>query len=186
FLKSVSDARDWVFNTDREGNVTQNGTREANWYMRVPQSALEGEEVGVIVYGHGLLGSRKGIDREIWGELANQHNYILLATDWTGMAKDDRGTAIAGTRDISNFQGVADRMHQGILEFLLLARAANHRLADLDALTERNVNVASDQLFYMGASQGGIYGQTFMALTDQIERGFLAVPGNNYSTLLQR
>lgn len=186
FMESVSDSRDWVFHTDEQGNVTQNGTREAKWYMRVPQSALEGEQVGVIVYGHGLLGSRKGIDRDIWGKLANQHDYILVAANWTGMSENDRGTAIAGTRDITNFQGITDRMHQGILEFLMLARAARHRLGDLEALTERNVNVASDQVFFVGASQGGIYGQTVMALTDQMERGFLAVPGNNYSTLLQR
>ncbi len=186
FMESVGDDREWITHRDEEGVVVQNGTREANFLMRVPQTALDGEQVGVVLYGHGLLGSRDGIDRELWGELAEDNHYILIAADWTGMAEEDRSTAVAGTSDISNFQGVADRMHQGILEFLLLARTARHRLAGLEALTERGVDVDSEEVFYVGASQGGIYGQTVMALTNQIERGFLAVPGNNYSTLLHR
>lgn len=186
FMESVSDAREWVFHRDDSGEVAQNGTRAADFYMRVPQSALDGEQVGVVVYGHGLLGDRSGIDRRIWARLAEEKDYILVAADWTGMAKGDRATAASALRNIDNFQGVADRMHQGILEFLMLLRSSRHRLSEMAALTDRGVDVDGDEVFYVGASQGGIYGQTVMALTDQIERGFLAVPGNNYSTMLQR
>jgi len=186
YMREADDGRNWVFNLGEDGGVRQNGTRDAQFLMRVPHSALEGEPAGVVVFGHGLLGSRDQLRFGPWGELADRRNFVLVATDWTGMASGDQGTAIAATTDISNFQGIADRVHQGILEFLLLARSAEGRIPELEALTSRGVTVDPDDVFYVGASQGGIYGQTFMALTKTVERGFLVVPGNNYSTLLKR
>lgn len=186
YMKRVGDSRKWIFNLNEQGEVVQNGTREAKFLMRVPHTALEGEEVGVVLYGHGLLGSREEIKARVWSKMAKEHNYIFIATDWTGMAHFDRQTAIAATTEISNFQGMADRLHQGILDFLVLGRAAKHRLANLKPLTSRNVKVDTDDVHYAGGSQGGIFGQTYMALSEEITRGFLAVPGNNYSTMLQR
>jgi len=187
FMREVGDSRKWTFNLGEDGEVVQNGMRDARFLMRVPHSVLDGgEPAGVVVYGHGLLQSRDEIRSEIWSELADRYNYIVIATDWTGMAEGDRGTAASATVDISIFQGVADRLHQGMLEFLMLGRSARSHLPGLTALTSRNVTVDDEQVYFAGASQGGIYGQTVMALTEEFERGFLAVPGNNYSTLLQR
>jgi hypothetical protein len=39
---------------------------------------------------------------------------------------------------------------------------------------------------YLGISQGGIFGGTFMAITTEIERGVLDVPGQPYNLLLNR
>jgi hypothetical protein len=186
FMEAVPGSQEWQFHLDEDGNVAHNGTREARFLMRVPHSVLQGEPAGVVVYGHGLLQSRTEIRADVWSQLAERYNYIVIATDWTGMAKGDRSRALSATSNISLFQGVADRLHQGILEFLLLGRSASHHLPRMEALTSRNVTVQADETFYTGASQGGIYGQTVMALSGEFERGFLAVPGNNYSTLLQR
>lgn len=186
YMTEVTDSRNWAFNLDENREVTQNGTRKAKFLMRVPRAALEGEPAGVILYGHGLLGNRNAVKYGPWAKLADQQNYVLIAADWTGMASGDQQTALAATTNISYFQGIADRMHQGILEFLLLARSSKHRLPELEALTSRGANVDGEEVFYAGASQGGIYGQTFMALTETVSRGFLVVPGNNYSTLLKR
>ena len=41
-------------------------------------------------------------------------------------------------------------------------------------------------MFYSGGSQGGIFGGAIMAIAEDFERGFLAVPAANYSTLLHR
>ncbi|MCB1842559.1 MAG: hypothetical protein KDI09_06315, partial [Halioglobus sp.] len=40
--------------------------------------------------------------------------------------------------------------------------------------------------YYFGGSQGGILGASLMALTTDIERGLLAVPGQSYNLLLNR
>jgi hypothetical protein len=186
YMEETDDDRSWIFHLDEEGEVVQNGSRSAKFLMRVPHAALDGEEVGVILYGHGLLGSRDEIRSSVWSRVAQQYNYIFIATDWTGMAAADQQTAIAATSDVTNFQGIADRMHQGILEFLMLGRTAKYRLDDLPVLKDAGVDINTDDVFYAGGSQGGIYGQTFMALSTELTRGFLAVPGNNYSTLLQR
>ena len=43
-----------------------------------------------------------------------------------------------------------------------------------------------EQSFYHGISQGGIFGVTYMALTTDVERGALGVPGMPYNLLLSR
>ena len=40
--------------------------------------------------------------------------------------------------------------------------------------------------YYFGGSQGGILGASLMALTTDVERGLLAVPGQSYNLLLNR
>lgn len=109
-----------------------------------------------------------------------------MATDLLGMAPEDQNSALSALLDINNFPRVADRLHQGMLDYLLLTRAARQRLPQLDAVTSHQIQVDTSEQYYMGASQGGIFGQTFMALSPDVHRGFLGVPGNNYSTLLYR
>ena len=55
----------------------------------------------------------------------------------------------------------------------------------LDFVKKNNVKYSQD-LYYSGNSQGGIYGQTVMAVTPYVERGHLGQAGNDYSTLLHR
>ncbi|QDG53641.1 hypothetical protein FIV42_23710 [Persicimonas caeni] len=175
----------YVFNLDDEGNLVQNGTRDADVLIRVPHSAVD-EPAGLLTYGHGLLGSREEIYAGHLSQIANDYNYILVAVDLVGMSYRDQEAALTSVLDLSNFTKLADRLHQGMLEYILVTRAAGTRLPGLEEITSRNIQVYTDEQYYMGGSQGGIFGQTFMALTPDIERGYLAVPGNNYSTLLYR
>ena len=46
--------------------------------------------------------------------------------------------------------------------------------------------IDTTRLYYDGNSQGGIMGGALVAVSPDIERGALGVPGMNYSTLLQR
>src|SRR5262249_46750800 len=46
--------------------------------------------------------------------------------------------------------------------------------------------IDTDEVFYSGGSQGGIFGGAIMAIAEDFDRGFLAVPASNYSTLLHR
>jgi hypothetical protein len=56
----------------------------------------------------------------------------------------------------------------------------------LPEVVERGITIDTADHYYSGISQGGIFGGTYMALTTDITRGHLGVPGQNYSTLLQR
>jgi hypothetical protein len=46
--------------------------------------------------------------------------------------------------------------------------------------------IDTTEVYYSGGSQGGIFGVAIMSIAEDFKRGFLAVPGANYSTLLHR
>jgi hypothetical protein len=73
-----------------------------------------------------------------------------------------------------------------MLEHVLLTRGMRERLEDLAPISERGIKVDKSRVYYSGISQGGIFGATFMALTPDITRGHLGVPGMDYFTLLGR
>ncbi len=180
----ISDA--WKLSRDEDGQIQRVGEpRQVPVLVRIPYRALEGEEVGLIVYGHGLLGGRWEIYADHLGQIAEQAGYVVVAVDLVGMAHTEGDAAQEAVQDLNHFIALSDRLHQGLLEYLLLARTAAEALVELEPGDEQ-LSIDPDDVHYMGGSQGGIFGATFMALTPDIERGYLAVPGNNYSTLLHR
>ena len=46
----------------------------------------------------------------------------MCGTRWTGFEEDDLGTVGAVISDFSNFPRFIDRQHQGVLNFMVLAR----------------------------------------------------------------
>ena len=185
---AVSDA--WKLHRDEGGQIQRaEETREVEALVRVPRVAFEQDEIGLIVYGHGLLGGRTEINAPHWAQLAQERGYALVAVDLVGMSHQDQDSAMEAVQDVNHFIALADRLHQGLAEYLLLAAEAPEAVPELDfdlELFEGEFSIDADDVHYVGASQGGIFGGTFMALTQHVERGYLAVPGNNYSTLLHR
>ena len=179
----------WKLHRNDDGDIEQNGTREVPVYARIPHSALDGDETGVVVYGHGLLGSRYQIGATTWDRAAEEMGVAFVAVDLVGMSHHEAGAAQETVFDINHFVALSDRLHQGLAEYLLLAHTAADELPGLevpDGVDDYDIDIDPDDTHYAGASQGGIFGGTFMALTPDVERGYLAVPGNNYSTLLHR
>lgn len=178
----------YVFNLGEDGLPTPSGTREARFYIGIPHSALDGTPHGLVQYGHGFFGTARGTIGS-WthnGQLANEHNVIFFGSFLTGMMEEDRPTTEALIFDFSKFPWLADRIHQGLLEYILLARAMKQRFADLEVVTDAEIAINTDRMFYLGISQGGIFGATYMALAPDIERGHLGVPGQNYSLMEHR
>jgi hypothetical protein len=60
------------------------------------------------------------------------------------------------------------------------------RFPELEEVVSRGIVVNKDELFYSGISQGGIYGASYVALSPDVTRGHLGVPGNHYALLLHR
>jgi hypothetical protein len=128
--------------------------------------------------------------------IAAQQNLATFALDWKGFASDDVATVLTAlsSGDLSTFRAVPERMHQGTLNFLMAMRtlsvAANGGAATpLNEALERDCGGAmidGGKRYYFGGSQGGILGASMMALTTDIERGLLAVPGQSYNLLLNR
>jgi hypothetical protein len=137
------------------------------------------------LYGHGLLGDASEVDLPPQRSMVKDHDFIYCATDWKGMASEDVPNVGTILTDLSRFPTLTDRVQQGIVNFIYLGRLMT-RAGGLPSDPALTGKIDTAHLFYDGNSQGGIYGGTLTAVSPDIERSVLGVPGMNYSTLLQR
>ena len=145
-----------------------------------------------VVYGHGLLGSADEISSSLHRDIANKLCVIELATDFIGLSSDDLtylGGQVLGKFD--NLSVTADRLQQAQLNFAVLARMARQKIKDLPALTVEGTAggrplLDGTQVYYLGGSQGGIFGNTIVAISPDLDRGVLNVGAGNYSMMLPR
>jgi hypothetical protein len=147
----------------------------------------------VSLYGHGLLGSASEVTAGNVKAMANEHNFVFCATDWSGMSTQDLPNIATILGDLSNFSSLPDRAQQGFVNFLYLGRLLIHPLGFPNdpnfKYTKGGVVqkvIDNRRLFYDGNSQGGIMGGSLAALAPDYNRAVLGVPAMNYSTLLRR
>ncbi len=173
----------------RPGNVYR-----ARYACKIPRSSLNGPaRTGnrAAIYGHGLLGDIGELNQDQIADMTFEHGFVYCATNEIGMAGEDVPNAIEILRDLSKFPSLADRVQQGWLNELFLARlmihpngfAANAAFRDGG---RTDVDLGPGRAYYDGNSQGGIMGGGVLAVSPDIDRGTLGVTGMNYSTLLQR
>ncbi len=176
-----------TFNEDAAGLPTRNGTFSAVFRCVVPTSALT-TPARASLYGHGLFGSVSEVTAGNVQDMAAEHNMVFCGTNWVGMSNDDIPTAAGILSDLSKFDELADRMQQGVLNFLFLARLMKMSpgLATNAAFQNSTGGsvIAPGNVYYDGNSQGGIEGGVVMAVSQDITRGVLGVSGMNYGGLL--
>jgi hypothetical protein len=171
--------------TQIPGNVMK-----VDFRCRIPKVALENPgEARPSLYGHGLLGSYNEIGQGQLKDMMSEHNFVFCATDWAGMADQDLPNVLTILGDLSKFNTLADRVQQGMLNFLYLGRLMIHP----DGLSSQpqfqkdgQPILDTERLFYDGNSQGGIIGGALAAVAPDYNRAALGVLGMNYSTLLNR
>jgi hypothetical protein len=170
---------------------TTNPTVQAPFMCNISVATMAGTEPAHLVeYGHGLLGSNDEINAGNVRDMSNEHNVVHCATKWAGMSEDDIGNAATTLGEFGNFPTMADRLQQGVLNQIFLGRLMirkgglgddkNFRRADGSSIID------TGHLDYDGNSQGGIMGLMLAAVSPDIERAVLGVPGMNYSLLLPR
>ncbi len=175
---------------------TPGNTQAANFICLIPRVAVDGPQViksRASLYGHGLLGTASEITAGNIKSMANEHNFVFCATDWSGMSTSDV-PAIAGMLvDLSTFAALPDRAQQGFVNFMYLGRAmihqqgfSSHPAFQFTKPSGTTSVLDTRRLFYDGNSQGGIMGGALTALAPDFNRAVLGVPGMNYSTLLRR
>ncbi|MEZ5256185.1 MAG: hypothetical protein R2705_04650 [Ilumatobacteraceae bacterium] len=160
----------------------ENGTIRAPFTCIVPSSD-SGQPLHLVQYGHGLLGSADEVASAPMRDFAAEHDAVLCATDWIGMSSSDLLFAAAALGDVSLFPAVADRLQQGFVDAMVLGRAMTDEAGELVAALG---DVDTSQLDFIGNSQGSILGLALTALSPDIERAVLGVPGINFSLLLPR
>jgi hypothetical protein len=174
---------------DEDGMPYYNGEQDVEFTVRIPCSLIAEPRAGRLVqYGHGLLGDQSEVYTGWLSEAANEYGWVLFATDWTGMKFDDVAVILDEiATGMSNFATVPERLHQGVLEFLITAEAMTTSGAADPLLSSEGVLLYDPgQLYYYGNSQGSILGGAYVPLSKRIERGVFGVGGMPYSLLLTR
>jgi hypothetical protein len=173
---------------DGDDEPVQNGNADYPFVLLVPESC-RGRSCPIVQYGHGLFGDRYAVDDSGYYEAANTFGAIVISMDWIGMSNKDVSiiAAAAGAGDISRFATIPDRSEQGMVNLAVALRTLETGMAADPTLTFDGVPVVDgDTRYYVGGSQGGIYGATYMAVTPDITLGALVVPGAAYSLMLPR
>jgi hypothetical protein len=171
-------------------------TMAANFTCLIPRVAADGPQVTPArpsLYGHGLLGSASEITGGNIKAMADEHNFVFCATDWSGMSTQDVPNIGSILADLSNFSSLSDRAQQGFVNFMYLGRLMIHPAGFNTNAAFQFIKGGQPQavidparLFYDGNSQGGIMGGSLTALAPDFNRAVLGVPAMNYSTLLRR
>jgi hypothetical protein len=194
YLKGTT-LRGWTwytFNQGANGLPTAEGTTSVDVWIRVPRSAVRSATNpnppphSIVQYGHGLMGAGDEVRAGYNNFIANNHRVIFVAASLQGMSFEDFVTVGQVLRDFSRFPFIADRLHQGLTNWVAVMRSMMRRFNALPEAIARGIQVNADERFYSGISQGGIFGGTYLAISPDITRGHLGVPGNNYGTLLHR
>jgi hypothetical protein len=173
------------------GVPTQNGYATVPFLVDIPHIAVGGAPARPTLWGHGLLGTRSQIGS--LSLLANTYNFVVGGVDMQGMSNPDVLPAIAQVvQDFSKFHFIPERLHQGFLNHLLLGRLMGDPIAGFNSDPAFQLGgggagvIDTTEVYYSGGSQGGIFGMAIMSIATNFNRGFLAVPAANYSTLLHR
>jgi hypothetical protein len=179
-------------NPDAVPSQVPGQTYQANFICNLGRSSFDNHQtMRPVEYGHGLFGSADEVNSGPQKTMASRFGMMYCATDWTGMATADVPNAVVALSDMSRFPWLTDRVQQGELNFLYLARLMAHpqgfssnpafKFADGTSV----INL-TDGVYYDGNSQGGIYGGTVCAVSPDVRHCVLGVPGMDYSILLPR
>jgi hypothetical protein len=171
---------------DAQGLPVQQGWIERPFFVKVPKTAKDGTPHGLIQYGHGLNGHADEVGAGYNRDIAEDHKYIFFACHWTGMSQYDVASILLFINNLDDFGTMPDKLQTGFVEAVLLGRAMRDRFSDLAEVKAKQISINKAELYYSGISQGGIYGAPYIALSKEVQRGHLGVPGNNYSLLLHR
>ncbi len=179
-------------NPDADPSQVPGQTYQAGFICNVGRTAFENQQtLRPAEYGHGLFGSDSEVNSSPQTEMANRDGMMYCATNWFGFANADVPNAVLALSDLSLFPILVDRTEQGELNFLYLARleisprgfATNPAFQYPDGKSFINLG---DGVDYDGNSQGGIYGGTVCAISIDVRRCALGVPGMDYPILLPR
>lgn len=172
-----------------DGMPAQNGTAEFPIIVNIPRSATPDTPVRPIQYGHGLLGSRDQANAGWLAQFGNENGFMPFGVDWVGMSDIDYPTVVLSisSGNLADFRLIPERLVQGIVNALsamrlMLGGFGQHPELMVDG---RSI-IDTSEGFYTGDSQGGIFGGTYMAITTDVRRGILGVPGQPYNLLLNR
>jgi hypothetical protein len=179
-----------VMARDAQGLPAVQGFYQIPFVAIVPACAYTATTpVGMVIYGHGLLGSCQETADSVQQTTAAQICTVFVGTDMRGMSTNDLPAVAAALNDATHVDEFAEVLEQGLVNHIDLVQAARTTFAQqlfVDASNNNKVLVDPTNVTYYGLSQGGILGATVMAYEPTMTRAALGVGAGNYSLLLDR
>lgn len=180
---------------DGEGLPIVVGSYQAPFVAVVPQCAIDraadpqGEPVGMMIYGHGLLGEADQVASGGVRALIGQDHACMVAygTQFRGFAAIDLPNLALMLNDANKQDRFFPIQIQGLVDHIVLTKTAQGPMAEtlfVDGNGDSIVDPA--KVYYYGISQGGIMGGIIMGYEPTIQRAALQVGAVNYSMLLER
>jgi hypothetical protein len=180
---------DSILRRDDAGVPEMDGMYPANFAAAIPACVTsEPLPIPVVVFGHGLFGSAEGyITDTFLQEIANDNCVVVVAGDWIGLTERQITSAALSANDLNRSHALVEKLGQAVINFIALEHLVRGPLAEAPEFQfEGDPIIDTSQVYYLGASLGGIMGGTFMAYDPYIERGALGVPGAAWSLLIER
>jgi hypothetical protein len=166
---------------------------QLGWYQ-IPFTAIvppcvytAAAPVGMVIYGHGLLGSSTEVAGGTQQTTASSLCMVFAATDLRGMSTQDIAAVATAMNDATHADQVMEVLEQGLVNQVTLVRALRTTFASMMFVDGNNkVLVDPTKVVYYGLSQGGIFGTSIVAYDPTLTQGVLGVGAANYSMLLDR
>jgi hypothetical protein len=177
---------------DADGEPVWSVLTNAPFGLAIPCSAAGGPQPTLLI-GHGLFGNGPSVVDDLASFPG--FSFVAAGTNWSGLSTPDVGPDLFGSfivrviADADQFEALPDRLRQGQLDTLVLARMLKQGHFNAEPAAQLGGHGPIDPAaptYYFGASLGGIMGTMFAALTPDVERLNLDVPAINFSLLLQR
>lgn len=165
----------------------------ANFVVDIPECAVaavgSGQTLPVVVYGHGIFGTAQTeLESSYQRQLGNYLCMVQVGTDWIGLSAADEPTIISSVLpNFNNLHIITDRLQQAHVNAQVLTRLVlTQMLKDPFLQINGEPVIDGSAVYYLGISNGGIQGGTYMALSEDVTRGALNVPGAEWTLLMYR
>lgn len=178
--------------TNAGGEPKESGfVQVAAFDCEIPKSSTAEHPGHIGLYGHGLFNSSSEVYASAVPQFSNVYDYVFCGTDWYGLSSNTVALAATVVSNFGGFPSLSASLMQSLVDAEVLGRLmsspdgfASNR-AFQNAAHRSLVNSTSDLVYY-GNSEGGIMGGAFVALSTQVRRAVLGVPGMDYAILLPR
>lgn len=192
FLTGPAGVPGSVLVTGAGGSPRESGRTEvAGFDCEIPKVATTAHPAHIGIYGHGLFGSSLEVDASDVPQFSDAYDDAFCGTDWYGLSSNSLPLASSVVSNLAEFPALVDSLLQSLLDAQVLGRlmedpggfAAD---AAFEGAGHRPLIDRRSGLVYYGNSEGGIMGGAFIALSTDVRRAVLGVPGMDYEVLLTR
>ena len=178
--------------TNAEGTPKESGhVQVAAFDCEIPKRSTAEHPGHIGLYGHGLFNSSTEVYASAVPQFSNAYDYVFCGTDWYGLTSNTVALAATVVSNFGGFPSLSASLMQSLIDAEVLGKLMNSQkgFASNPAFqnaAHRPLISPTSGLVYYGNSEGGIMGGAFIALSTEVRRAVLGVPGMDYAILLPR